>query len=134
MTGHAGPEAKKPATSDRRGFSRDIQGPKVAVAETTQTLFLSNMKMQRKAAHDWGGGSICSWGAPPPLGSRLGHSSAIPGMAIPSTLTDGRREEGVRTKGVDGGLLEAAPNISTSTPNIQNCLTLCKQGQEDLEL
>lgn len=44
------------------------------------------------------------------------HNLAIPGTAIPSMLTDGQREEGVRTKGVEGGLLEVAPNISTSTP------------------
>lgn len=72
--------------------------------------------MPRKATHDWDGGSTCPRGAPPPLGSQLSYSSAISGTAILSTFTDGRREEGVRTKAVEGGLLEAAPNISASTP------------------
>ena len=130
MTGHAGPEAKKPAASERRGFSREIQGPKAAVAETTRKLLsLTYIKRQRKATHDWDGGSTCSWGAPPPSGSQLGHSSAIPGTAILSMLTDGWREEGVRTKGVEGGLLEAAPNISTSTPMYRTASHSANRGR-----
>lgn len=60
MTGHAGPEAKKPAASERRGFSREIQGPRQRWLKTRKLLSLTYIKMQRKATHDWDGGSTCS--------------------------------------------------------------------------
>ena len=43
MTGHAGPEAKKPAASERRGFSREIQGPRQQWLKQHRSFFLSHI-------------------------------------------------------------------------------------------
>ena len=55
-------------------------------------------------------------GAPPPSGSQLSHSSATPGTAILSTFTDGRREEGVRTRAVEGASWKLPPTSPLPPP------------------